>query len=71
MGVEEMVCIWGQGGQGPGPAANSVKEPSFACCPLFVGYWQGIFFDPEDGCSMFLRNAGELLTDYTALHTRR
>jgi hypothetical protein len=62
------------GAQGPGPWANrseknSVKKPSLACC-LFFDYLHGIFFDPDDGSSMFLRNVGELLTDYTALHTK-
>jgi hypothetical protein len=31
----------------------------------------GLFFDPEDGGDMFLRNVGCLSTDYTALHHRR
>jgi hypothetical protein len=30
----------------------------------------GIFFDREDGADMFLRNAGWLSTDYTALYPR-
>jgi hypothetical protein len=29
----------------------------------------GLFFDPEDGSDMFLRNVGK--TDYTALYPRR
>jgi hypothetical protein len=28
-------------------------------------------YDPEGGGSMFLRNVGELLPNYTASHTRR
>jgi hypothetical protein len=36
--------------------------------------WQaelGLLSDPEDGGDMFLRNAGCLSTDYTALYPRR
>jgi hypothetical protein len=31
----------------------------------------GIFFDPEDGGDMFLRDVGWLSTDYMALYPRR
>jgi hypothetical protein len=31
----------------------------------------GLFFDPEDGSDMFIRNVGWLSTDYTALYPRR
>jgi hypothetical protein len=31
----------------------------------------GLFFDPEDGSDMFLRNVGWLSTDYKTLHPRR
>jgi hypothetical protein len=30
-----------------------------------------LFFDPDDGGDMFLRNVGRLLTYYTALYPRR
>jgi hypothetical protein len=30
-----------------------------------------IFFDPEDGGDMFIRNVGCISTDYTAPHPRR
>jgi hypothetical protein len=30
-----------------------------------------IFFDPEDGDDMFLRNVGCISTDYTASYPRR
>jgi hypothetical protein len=30
----------------------------------------GLFFDPEDGGDIFLRNVGEISTDYTALYPR-
>jgi hypothetical protein len=32
------------------------------------GWLFGYIFDPEDGSRKFLRNAGELLPDYTELH---
>jgi hypothetical protein len=35
------------------------------CCLL------GLFFDPKDGASTFLRNVGTLLTDCTASHLTR
>jgi hypothetical protein len=31
----------------------------------------GLFFGPENGGDMFLRNVGWLLTDYTTLYPRR
>jgi hypothetical protein len=31
----------------------------------------GLFFDPEDGGDMLLRNIGWLSTDYTTLYPRR
>jgi hypothetical protein len=31
----------------------------------------GLFFDPEDGDHMFLRNVGRLSTNYTAMYPRR
>jgi hypothetical protein len=41
------------------------KESSHAASLLFL------FFDPEDGGDMFLRNVGGLSTDYTALYPGR
>jgi hypothetical protein len=31
----------------------------------------GLFFDPDDGGDMLLRNVGWLSTDYTALYPRK
>jgi hypothetical protein len=31
----------------------------------------GLFFDPEDGGDMFLRNVGSLSTDHTALYPQK
>jgi hypothetical protein len=36
-----------------------------------AGFLLGLFFDPEDGGDMFLRNVDSFSTDYTALHPRR
>jgi hypothetical protein len=36
-----------------------------------LGFFLGLFFDPEDGGSVFLRNGGWLSSDYTALYQRR
>jgi hypothetical protein len=38
---------------------------------LFAGFLLGLFFDPDVGGDMFLRNVGWLPTDYTALCPRR
>jgi hypothetical protein len=40
-------------------------------CLLFhAGFFFGLFFDPEDGYEMLLRNVGLTLTDYAALYPR-
>jgi hypothetical protein len=36
-----------------------------------AGILLGLFFDPEDGGSVFLRNVGSLSTDCEALYPRR
>jgi hypothetical protein len=38
---------------------------------IHAGFLLDLFFDPEDGCDMFFRNASLLSTDYTAIYPRR
>jgi hypothetical protein len=45
------------------------KKP--ACYLFHAGFLLGLFFGPEDEGDMFLRNVGQILTDYTALYPRR
>jgi hypothetical protein len=47
----------------------SIHKFLLATCLLAGSCW--IFFDPEDGGDMFLRNVGCISTDYTASHPRR
>jgi acyl-CoA thioesterase len=42
-----------------------------ACYLLYAGLLLGLFFDPEEGGYMFVRNIGSLSMDYTALYFRR
>jgi hypothetical protein len=46
--------------------ASIFRVEVFATC-LHAGLLFGLFFDPEVGCDMFLRNFGSHSTDYTAL----
>jgi hypothetical protein len=39
--------------------------------PAYLLVLVEIFFDPEDGGDMLLRNVGSISTDYTASHPRR
>jgi hypothetical protein len=39
--------------------------------PAYLLVLAEIFFDPEDGGDMFLRNVGCISTDYMASHPRR
>jgi hypothetical protein len=39
---------------------------------IAISFWfLGLFFDPEDGGDMYLRNVGPLSADYIALYPRR
>jgi hypothetical protein len=41
------------------------------CTLLKVSYLLGLFFDPEDGVGMLLRNVVWLSSEYTTLYPRR
>jgi hypothetical protein len=43
----------------------------FACYLLHAGFLFGLFFDPEDGGDMFLRNVVRFSTNYAASTPRR
>jgi hypothetical protein len=42
-----------------------------ACCLLHAGFLLVLFFSPEDGCNIFIRNVGLLSAYYTTLYPRR
>jgi hypothetical protein len=47
-----------------------MKQPpsrALVCYLLHADFLLRLFFDPEDGGEIFLRNVGCLSTDYTAL----
>jgi hypothetical protein len=46
------------------------KAELLATC-FRAGFSFGLFFDPEDGDDIFIRNVGWLLTDYRMLYARR
>jgi hypothetical protein len=42
-------------------APKSIKNhPTSACCKLHAGFLPDIFFDPEDGSNISLRNVGSI-----------
>jgi hypothetical protein len=43
----------------------------YTCYLLHAGFLLSLFFDPEDGGEIFLRNVDSLSTDYTELYPRR
>jgi hypothetical protein len=47
----------------PPPSSGSKNKPSkkpsyFACYLLHAGFFLGLFFNPEDGSNIFLKNVG-------------
>jgi hypothetical protein len=42
-----------------------------ACYLILAGFLFGLWFDPENGSNMFIRNVGYFSTDYTTLYFRR
>jgi hypothetical protein len=54
----------------PSGSINYCEIEERACHLLLRWFLAGLFFEPEDGGDMFLRNVGGLSTDYTALYTR-
>jgi hypothetical protein len=48
-----------------------VLSSGIAATCFHANFLLGLFFDPEDGGDMFLRNVGWLSMDYTALYSRR
>jgi hypothetical protein len=50
---------------------NTSPPSSFAFCLLHAGFLLGLFFNPEDGSDMFLRNVSRLSANYTSLYYRR
>jgi hypothetical protein len=45
-------------------------KKSSVCYLLHDGFLLSLFFDPEDGYKLFLRNVGSISTDYKALYSR-
>jgi hypothetical protein len=52
-------------------AEKSVKAGGKLSHLFHSGFLFSLFFDPEDGGDMFVRNIGLLSTDYTTLFPRR
>jgi hypothetical protein len=50
---------------------TSIFSRSLLATCFHAGFFLDLFFDPEDGGDMLLRNVGWLSTDYTALYPRR
>jgi hypothetical protein len=52
-----------------GRRISQANRAPLATC-FHAGFLLGLFFDPEDGGDMLLRNVGRLSTDYKALYPR-
>jgi hypothetical protein len=57
-------------GYNTGSPLKIKRQEYVACCLLHAGIFLGLFFNPEDGSDMFLRNTGRLSTDYMMLYSR-
>jgi hypothetical protein len=49
---------------------DQIEQALLVIC-FDAGFLPGLYFYPEDGGDMFLRNVGGLSTDYMALYPRR
>jgi hypothetical protein len=49
---------------------SALLQSSLDTC-FHAGFLPGVFFDPEDGGNMFLRNVSCISTNYMALYLRR
>jgi hypothetical protein len=52
------------------PSLFTGLRPFSACCELLINFSLGLFFDPENGGDMLLRNISWFLPDYTASFQR-
>jgi hypothetical protein len=58
-------------GKEPQRTNKGKNRPHSACYYLLAGGLLSLFFNSEDGGSMFLHNISRLVPDYTASHPRK